>query len=363
MDLKENIEEELAVYRKQIDRIDEDILNLMNKRITAAKSIGEIKATLEKPAFYRPEREAQVIRRLKSLNGGPLDDFGVESLYREIMSVTRGMEAGLSVSVLGPKGTYTELAARQHFGSAVGIVYAPDINEIFRSSESGQTNFAVVPVENSTEGGVSATLDRLITTSLLISGEINFKVHHNLLGFGDGLEDIERVYAHSQSLAQCKRWLGENLPGVKVVPVSSNAEAAKKASMDSGAAAIASISAADIYGLRVLSKSIEDEANNTTRFLVLSNQDTPQSGNDKTSLLLSCKHQPGALFRMLKPLFDANVDMTKIESRPSKTGLWEYVFFIDLLGHHDDESIRPALSLLRDQAGLFKNLGSYPVSG
>ncbi len=361
--MKQDIEKELAVYRKQIDQIDGDILALMNKRITAAKSIGTIKSTLEEPDFYRPEREAQVLRRLKSMNNGPLDDFGVESLYREIMSVTRGMEAGLSVSVLGPKGTYTELAARQHFGSAVEIIYSPDIDEIFRSTESGQTNFAVVPVENSTEGGVNATLDRLITTSLLICSEINFKVHHNLLGCVDCMENIDRVYAHGQALAQCKHWLGENLPGIAVVPVSSNAEAAKKASTDNTAAAIAGIGAAETYGLRVLSKNVEDEPNNTTRFLVLSRQETPQSGYDKTSLLLSCKHQPGALFKMLKPLFDAEIDMTKIESRPSKTGLWEYVFFIDLIGHQRDEAMTPALAMLREQAGLFKNLGSYPVSG
>ena len=360
--MSQSTENRLKVYRDRIDRIDEKILKLMNQRIEAAQYIGKIKSSLDEPAFYRPEREAQVLKRLQELNPGQLDSAALESLFREIMSITRGSEAGMSVSVLGPLGTYTESAARQHFGSSIKVVPHATIDEIFRAAETGQTNFAVTPVENSTEGGVSGTLDRLVTTSLLACGEINLQIHHNLLGVGNDLASIKRVIAHSQSLAQCKRWLDRNLPGVERVSAGSNADAAIQVKNDSTSAAIAGDTAAERYGLSHLAANIEDEPGNTTRFLVLSSRPTPPSGDDKTSLLLSCRNRPGALFHLLKPLLDHRVDMTRIESRPSKTGLWEYVFFVDIVGHQTDQEIAEALAELKAEAGLYKNLGSYPAS-
>ena len=373
-------ESELKIHRERIDEIDEQILELMNRRIEIAQRIGAIKlsggssgessdnASRKQAVVYRPEREAQVLKRLRKLNRGRLENAALDALFREIMSITRSVEMGLSAAILGPLGTYTESAARQHFGNAIGIVPYATIDEIFRAAETGQTDFAVAPVENSTEGGVSGTLDRLVATSLTTCGEINLRVHHNLLGVGSGsvvvgdLGEIRRVIAHSQSLAQCKRWLDRNLPGVELIPAGSSADAAIQAREDPAAAAIAGDSAAERYALNHLAANIEDEPGNVTRFLVFSNRPTPPSGDDKTSLLLSCKHRPGALIHLLKPLLDHRVDMTKLESRPSKTGLWEYIFFVDIAGHQEDAEIAEALKEIQAEAVLYKNLGSYPVS-
>ena len=366
----EEAESELQVHRERIDEIDEQILELMNRRIEIAQRIGAIKlsgassgkGSREQAVVYRPEREAQVLKRLRKLNRGRLDNAALDALFREIMSITRGVEMGLSAAILGPLGTYTESAARQHFGNAIGIVPYATIDEIFRAAETGQTDFAVAPVENSTEGGVSGTLDRLVATPLTTCGEINLRVHHNLLGVGGGLGEVRRVIAHSQSLAQCKRWLDRNLPGVELIPAGSSADAAIQAREDPTSAAIAGDSAAERYALNHLAANIEDEPGNVTRFLVFSNRPTPPSGDDKTSLLLSCKHRPGALIHLLKPLLDHRVDMTRLESRPSKTGLWEYIFFVDIAGHQEDAEIAGALKKIKAEAVLYKNLGSYPVS-
>ena len=360
--LDKDPENQLRSLREQIDAIDSELLGLMNRRLDVAKAVAAVKATLDEPAFYRPEREAQVLRRLHELNEGPLTDSGLESLFREIMSITRGSEAGLSVSILGPLGTYTEAAARQHFGSAVEIVDFPTIDEIFKSTETGNTHFSVVPVENSTEGGVTGTLDRMVSTTLTICGEINLKIHHNFMSNEGDLKDISKVYAHVQSLGQCKRWLEKHLPGVERVPVGSNADAARKAAGEPGTGAIAGDAAAERYGISILNHSIEDEPGNTTRFLVLSDRKTPPSGCDKTSVLLSAKSEPGALLHLLQPLLDEKIDMSKIESRPSRVGLWEYVFFIDFLGHSEEPHIARAMKKLEQEASLFKHLGSYPVS-
>jgi len=360
--MSKQAETRLSACRAHIDEIDEQMLALMNRRVEVAQRIGEIKSSLDEPAFYRPEREARVLKRLRKLNRGPLDDASLEALFREIMSITRSSEAGLSVAVLGPLGTYTEAAARQHFGRSIAVAPFPTIDEIFRAAETGQTDFAVAPVENSTEGGVSGTLDRLVTTSLLICGEIHLRIHHNLLGTGDSLQAVKRVMAHAQSLAQCRRWLHRNLPGAQLISAASNAEAAIQARDDRSAAAIAGDSAAARYGLNHLAANIEDEPGNATRFLLFSNRPTPPSGDDKTSLLLSCRNRPGALFHLLKPLMERGVDMTRIESRPSRTGLWEYIFFVDIIGHQADPGIAETLKELRSEAGLYKNLGSYPVS-
>ncbi|WP_424946836.1 prephenate dehydratase [Candidatus Spongiihabitans sp.] len=355
-------DKKLEVFRDKIDNIDVDILRLMNQRLSAAQSIAQIKATSAQPAFYRPEREAQVLSRLQNLNDGLLQDSSLESLFREIMSITRGIEAGLSVSVLGPVGTYTEAAARHHFGSAIAIVDFPTIDEIFKATETGHTNFSVVPVENSTEGGVTGTLDRLVNTSLTICGEINLQIHHNLLSIEDDPGRVKKIYAHTQSLGQCKRWIDKNCAQAELIPTSSSADAAKKSTTEKSAAAIAGAVAAQRYQLKIVAANIEDESGNTTRFLVLSNRATPPSGNDKTSLLLSCRSRPGALLHLLQPLLDGQIDMTKIESRPSKIGLWDYVFFIDILGHQEEKHVAKALTELKVEAGLFKNLGSYPAS-
>jgi len=363
-ELPADAEAKLAEQRAQIDAIDAEILALMNRRLAAAQRIGALKAAAAQPAFYRPEREAMVLRRLRELNAGPLDDAALEALFREIMSISRGSEAGLTVAILGPLGTYSEAAARQHFGTSETVEILPfsTIDEIFRAAETGQADFAVAPVENSTEGGVSATLNRLVTTSLLICGEINLRIHHNLLGVGSQLNAVKRVIAHAQSLAQCRQWLQRNLPDAPLIAAASNAEAAIQAQGDASAAAIAGDSAAERYGLKHLAANIEDEPGNATRFLLFSNRPTPPSGADKTSLLLSCRNRPGALFHLLKPLMENGVDMTRIESRPSRTGLWEYIFFVDIIGHQADPAIAPTLKELRAEAGLYKNLGSYPAS-
>jgi chorismate mutase/prephenate dehydratase len=352
----------LTEFRDRIDDIDAQILRLMNQRLEVAQSIAELKSKLREPAFYRPEREAQVLRRLQDLNDGILPGSSLESLFREIMSITRGSEAGLTVSVLGPPGTYTEAAAHQHFGSTIKIIDHPTIDEIFRATESKKTNFSVVPVENSTEGGVTGTLDRLVNTSLTICGEINLQIHHNLLSNESSLEGVNKIYAHTQSLGQCKKWIDSNCPAAERIPLGSNADAARKAAREAGAAAIAGEVAAERYEIKVLSAGIEDEPGNTTRFLVLSDRTTPPSGSDKTSLLLSSRSKPGALLHLLQPLLEEQIDMTKIESRPSRVGLWEYVFFIDIVGHQEEEHVARALKQLKIEAGLFKNLGSYPTS-
>ncbi|MGI9317240.1 MAG: prephenate dehydratase [bacterium] len=352
----------LQVQRDQIDSIDAKILELMNLRISAAKKIAAIKSELEQPAIYRPEREAQVLRSLKQLNHGDLLDSDIESLFREIMSITRGSEAGLCAALLGPPGTFTEAAALQHFGSKIRLAYYPTIDEICKAAETGQTDFAVVPIENSTEGGVNATLDRLTSTPLQICGEIYLKIHHNLLSKAESLEAIQRVVSHTQALGQCRNWLNRNLPQAELVPCNSNAEGARQAAQDNSVAGIAASSAAEKFGLDIMVANIEDEPGNTTRFLVLSDRETPPSGNDKTSMLVSGRNRPGALFHLLKPLVDGNLDMTKIESRPSRSGLWEYVFFVDVRGHSEDPKLEDALKKIKAEAGLFKLLGSYPAS-
>ncbi|MEA3291573.1 MAG: prephenate dehydratase, partial [Pseudomonadota bacterium] len=283
-------------------------------------------------------------------------------LFREIMSITRGAEARLSVAVLGPEGTYSESAALRHFGASVLLRPCATIAEVFRTVETERADFAVVPLENSTEGGVSDTLDKLVTTPLRVAGEIDLKIHHNLLGGAERLESVKRVLAHSQSIAQCKGWLDRMLPQAEYMHVASNAEAARRVSGEPEAAAIAGDAAAEHYDLHKLAVNIEDEPGNTTRFLVMSWRETPPSGRDKTSLLLSCRNRPGALYHLLKPLADHEISMTRIESRPSRSGLWDYIFFVDIEGHQRQSKIAAALAELTQEAGLFKNLGSYPVA-
>ncbi len=351
----------LKHHRDAIDSIDAHILALINERASHAQRIGEIKGG---GVIYRPEREAQVLRRIKEINPGPLSDESAARLFREIMSACLSLEKPLSIAFLGPAGSFTQAAAIKHFGHAANTVACASIDEAFRSVESRALDYVVAPVENSTEGAVGRTLDLMVNTPLKICGEVVLRIHHHLLRKDPGADTPapRKVYSHAQSLAQCHEWLNKNLPDVERVSVASNAEAARLASEDPSVAAIAGEAAAERYGLTRLAINIEDEPNNTTRFLVLGHQDSTPSGRDKTSLVLSAQNKPGAVHRLLAPLASNGVSMTKLESRPSRTGLWEYVFFIDIDGHQSEPEIQHALEALHEHAAFVKVLGSYPVA-
>lgn len=357
-----NKDAELISIRDQIDEVDSSLLDLINLRISLAKQIGVIKQNIsgDSAIIYRPEREAQVIRRLTLENNGGLNPEQINLIFREVMSVCRGAEARLQISALGPKGTFTEIAALQQFGSSVEIALHDRIDQIFNAVETGNANYGVVPVENSTEGIVNVTADLLASTSLIIAGEILLPIHQSFLSTHTELSKIKKVFSHAQSFAQCRMWLQDALPGVEIENVSSNAVAAEMAANCDGCAAIAGENAATQYGLNVLANRIEDNKENTTRFLVLSRESVAASGKDKTSLLMSCKNEPGSLFKLLKPLHDHGVSMLKIESRPSKTKRWEYLFFVDIEGHQNDQAIKPALEEVEAAAGYFRVLGAYP---
>jgi chorismate mutase/prephenate dehydratase len=293
-------------------------------------------------------------------NQGPLSGEEMARLFREIMSACLALEQPLRIAYLGPEGTFTQAAALKHFGHSVQTDSHYSIDEVFREVEAGASQYGVVPVENSTEGVITHTLDMFLNSPLKITGEVQLRIHHNLLSTLEALSAVRRVYSHQQSLAQCRGWLDEHLAGVERVAVSSNAEAARLAAQDKEAAAIASRAAADIYGLRVLVANIEDEPDNTTRFIVIGREQVPPSGKDKTSLLLSATNKPGALHQLLSPFAQHGISMTRIESRPSRRGVWEYVFFVDIEGHAADARVAQALDELRNEAAMLKVLGSYP---
>ncbi|BCM24896.1 prephenate dehydratase [Methyloradius palustris] len=351
----------LKQYRDQIDAIDEQMLKLVNQRAQLAREIGNVK---NGGPIYRPEREAQVLRRLTEHNEGPLSGDAVTAIFRAVMSNCRALEKELSVAFLGPLGTFSEEAANKQFGGLSAPVQCSSIDEVFRMVESGQVDYGVVPVENSTEGAVGRTLDLLMATKLNICGEIALPIHHNLLSKSDSVDQIKTVYAHSQSLAQCHQWLNAHLPNADRQPVVSNAEAANiaKNNTNGSVAAIASTRAAELFSLNNLASNIEDDPKNTTRFLILATHDVAPSGKDKTSLVVATKNVPGAILELLKPLADEQVSLTKLESRPSKIGLWEYVFFVDIEGHHQDAAVSKALKELEARSSLLKVLGSYPVA-
>ncbi|MFA6178930.1 MAG: prephenate dehydratase [Candidatus Methylopumilus sp.] len=353
----------LKQHRDQIDAIDEQLLKLVNERAQHAREIGNLK---NGGPIYRPEREAQVLRRLLEHNGGPLSGEAVTAIFRAVMSNCRALEKELAVAFLGPLGTFSEEAANKQFGGLTAPVQCSSIDEVFRMVESGAVDYGVVPVENSTEGAVGRTLDLLMATNLNICGEIKLPVHHNLVSSVDDITKIKSVYAHSQSLSQCHEWLNINLPKVSREAVTSNAEAAKLVSESELAiqdsAAIASRRAAELFNLNILAENIEDDPKNTTRFLVLSTHDVAPSGKDKTSLVIAAKNVPGAVVSLLEPLAQHKVSMTKLESRPSKIGMWEYVFFVDIEGHHQDPNVSSALAELQQRASFLKVLGSYPVA-
>jgi chorismate mutase/prephenate dehydratase len=352
--------DELEKLRREIDRIDEDLAELIDRRAGQAKKIGGLKAGA---AAYRPERESQVLNRVAA-KAAVLPGERMTAIFREIISACRGLEEAIRVSYLGPEGTFSEQAVRKHFGGAVEALPVPSVDEAFRRCESGAAQFAVVPAENSTEGVVGRTLDLLVTTPLRVCGEIELRVQQNLLTKEASLKGIKRVYSHSQSLAQCNGWLAQNLPNVERVPVASNAEAAQRAAQEPGAAAIAGQAAGERYGLAMLARSIEDDPNNTTRFLVLGKVEPAPSGRDRTSLVMSAENKPGAVHALLTPLAAHGVSMSRIESRPARarTALWEYLFFIDVEGHQQDQHVAAALAALRSKAPYLKILGSYPVA-
>jgi len=353
-------EDKLKAVRDRIDALDEQIQALINERAACAQAVAALKNGGDAASFYRPEREAKILRKILARNTGPLSGEEMARLFREIMSACLALEQPLCIAYLGPEGTFTQAAALKHFGHSVNTDSHLTIDEVFREVEAGACHYGVVPVENSTEGVITHTLDMFLNSPLKITGEVQLRVHHNLLSTLDDLSTVRRVYSHQQSLAQCRGWLDEHLAGVERIAVSSNAEAARLATQDKEAAAIASLEAANIYGLRALVANIEDEPDNTTRFLVIGREPVPPSGKDKTSLLLSASNKPGALHCLLSPLAQHGISMTRIESRPSRRGVWEYVFFVDIEGHAAETQVAQALDELRAEAAMLKVLGSYP---
>jgi chorismate mutase/prephenate dehydratase len=353
----------LQALRQKIDGLDEQIQALIAERARCAKEVGEIKGLTNTADFYRPEREAQVLRKVVERNRGPLRDEEMVRLFRELMSACLAQEEPLKVAYLGPEGTFTQSAVLKHFGHSVQALAVPTIDEVFHEVEAGVADFGVAPVENSSEGTVNIhTLDMFLTSPLKVCGEIELRIHQHLMGRMADMGKIVRVCSHPQSLAQCRGWLAEHLPSVETIPVASNSEAARRARDESGTAALAGEAAAELYGLKILFSDVEDQADNTTRFVVVGRKLFPPSGNDKTSLLVSATgtEGPGVLLHLLDPLARFGVNMTRIESRPSRRKKWDYVFFVDLDGHAEDENLRRALSEIETKASLFKVLGAYP---
>ncbi|MBB3183200.1 chorismate mutase/prephenate dehydratase [Halomonas fontilapidosi] len=353
----------LEALRQRIDALDNDILRLISERAACAQRVAEIKTDREPGAlFYRPEREAQVLRRIMELNKGPLDSEEMARLFREIMSACLALEQPVKVAYLGPEGTFTQQAAIKHFGeSAISLPMAA-IDEVFREVEAGAVNYGVVPVENSTEGVINHTLDSFMDSGLRICGEVVLRIHHHLLVAETTRRDkVSRIYSHPQSFAQCRKWLDAHFPQAERVPVSSNAEAARLVKTEWHSAAIAGDMAAQLYGLAKLAEKIEDRPDNSTRFLIIGNQDVPISGEDKTSLVVAMRNQPGALHDLLEPFHRHQIDMTRLETRPSRTGVWNYVFFIDFKGHREEPRVAAMLEEVQLRAAEVKVLGSYPV--
>ncbi len=354
---------DLGDIRDRIDAVDAKIQALLNERARFAQLVGISKTSTGKTVdFYRPEREAQVLRQAIKRNHGPLRDEEIARLFREIMSACLAQQEPLKVAFLGPEGTFSQAAVFKQFGSSVRALPLPEIDEVFHEVEAGIADFGVVPIENSSEGTVNHTLDMFLNSPLKICGEVELRIHHHLMGRMTGLGAVKRVCAHPQALAQCRGWLDEQLPEAERIAVSSNAEGARRARDERGTSAIAGRSAAEIYGLNLLANEIEDRPDNTTRFLVIGRKLFSASGADKTTLLLSAEDTDGsgALFRLLEPLAQHKVNMTRIESRPSRKRNWDYVFFVDIEGHVADSAVAKALAALEARASLFKVIGSYP---
>lgn len=353
---------DLSALRERIDQLDMEILERISARAQCAMKVAEVKLKESPDAvFYRPEREAQVLTRVMQRNTGPLGNEDMARLFREIMSACLALEKPLEVAYLGPEGTFTQQAAVKHFGQWVKTKPMPAIDEVFREVEAGACKYGVVPVENSTEGVVNHTLDSFINSGLRICGEVELRIHHHLM-VGPNTQNgkISRIYSHQQSLAQCRKWLDAHLPMAERVAVNSNADAARRVHGEWNSAAIAGEMAAQLYDLEILETKIEDSPDNSTRFLIIGNEDVGLSGDDKTSIVVSMRNEPGALYHLLQPFNDHNVDMTRLETRPSPSGNWTYVFFIDFAGHLHDANVQQALADIRTKAVEVKLLGSYP---
>ena len=353
----------LTELRKRIDEIDTRLLELISDRARLAKEVAKVKGQTENNNnFYRPEREAQVLRKIIDQNKGPLSEEEIARLFREIMSACLALEQILNIAYLGPEGTFTQAAALKHFGHSVKTSALGSIDQVFREVESDTCHYGVVPIENSIEGVVNHTLDMLINSPLLICGEVELRIHHHLLTRAKKLDQVKQVYSHQQSLAQCRAWLDAHMLDAERIAVSSNGEAANLVSSKNHAAAIAGETAAEFYDLPILYRNIEDHPENTTRFLVLGKHDTLPSGKDKTSILFSAPNRAGALHDMLACFSENNVSMTRIESRPSRMGMWDYVFFVDVEGHAQNSNVVAALKKLESVASMVKILGSYPIA-
>ncbi len=351
----------LKPLRDAIDAVDRKLVELLNERARLAQSVGAVKAENGAPV-YRPEREAEVLRAVVACNPGPLSNEALTQLMREVISACRALEHPLQVAYLGPEGTFSEQAMRRQFGTGVAGVPCISIDEAFRAAETGRTQFAVVPVENSTEGAVNRTLDLLLTTPLKVLAEVSIPVEHHLLTQSGTLDGVVRLLSHPQTFGQCVNWLNQHVPTLERVTAVSNAEAAQRAAQEPTSAAIAGARAAERYGLKVVAERIQDDAQNRTRFLVLGQQSTRPTGRDKTSLILSVPNKAGAMHEMLAPLAQHDVSMTRFESRPARMGsAWEYTFYVDVDGHEQDPKVAAALNALRGVCAFYKSLGSYPT--
>jgi len=348
-------------WRSRINSLDEQILNLLNQRAHAALQIGELKRQQDLPYFV-PEREAQVLDGLVSLNQGPLPAEGVRAIWREVLSASLALENPLPVAYLGPPGTFTHQVANLRFGSSARLAPVPTIAGIFDEVERGRAEFGVVPVENSTDGAVNVTLDRLLDTDVLVTGEMTLEVAQHLLSRAGSLEEIKMVCSHPQGLGQCRQWLAAHMPDTRTEEMTSTSAAAERAKDDPAVAAIASDIAARIYGVPILRRRIEDNPFNTTRFLLLGRRPMPATGRDKTSIVFSMRNEPGVLLSILAPIAARRLNLTKIESRPTKRRPWEYVNFVDFEGHRDTEDVRAVLSEIKDRCQFLKILGSYPTA-
>ena len=352
-------EERLKELRAEIDRLDDEILSLLNRRAEAVIEVGKIKSE-QKLRFYVPEREVEILRRLSASNRGPFPGDALKAIFREIISASLALEKPLSVAFLGPKATFTHLACLKHFGESADYVPQINVSEVFEAVERGVADFGVVPIENSSEGIVSNTLDMFVDHNLLICGEILVEVAHDLLSVTGDIEHVKKVYSHPHAIAQCRGWLERNVRSVPVFDVESTARAAELAADDPSAAAIAGEAAAKIYGLKSIRKRIQDNTNNFTRFILIGKIAPKRTGNDKTSILFAARDEVGALHLMLEPFAKNKVNLTKIESRPVKTKAWEYLFFLDMEGHISFDPVAKAVDELRMRAQYLKILGSYP---
>jgi chorismate mutase/prephenate dehydratase len=353
------MDEALKALRERIDSIDDTILQLVSERAAIAQQVGHTK---KGEKIYRPEREAQIVRRLREANPGPLSGDVIERLIREIISACRALEQTLRIAYLGPAGTFSQQAVHKHFGHEAVALAEADIDACFHAVETGRADFAVVPVENSTEGAIARTLDLIVSSPLKICSEVMLPIHQALMRKHPGIDGIQRVYGHAQSLAQCQKWLGRHLPGAERVSVVSNSDGARRAAAEPDSATLGSATAAELYGLAVVEARVEDELSNTTRFLVLGKADAAPSGNDKTSLVMGAKNQPGAVVKLLQPLAEAGISMSKLESRPARGSNWEYLFFVVCNGHRQDPDLAAALREIEARAAFLKVLGSYPAA-